>query len=226
MQPADFARELSAWIDPFVLKASADRIEQRDETADALNTILLASAHLQSGRDGNLDQLASLYLENFRVPDGLITLATRSGIHARATQWLRDLRFTGTIQIDPNVQTPPGLKAILTVTDRDALVDILMQPLQALMRTVEVFLPTWRRLGEIDGMSENAFLRHSSHGQFMVFIERQVAASCGYGGIATAGAVEDGANFGYRYHSMLVPSLPVDPRFVAAMRGFAAEAVV
>lgn len=230
MEPADFCREVSAWMDPLVVHRSVARVIAGDPTAMQPGGIVLLSNMLQSGTDGNLERLVRRYLEHFTFPAGLIDLLARDKrMTGEALAWLRDLRFEGKIVLDPSVQVEEpthGMRALLVVEERDVVVDILMNPLQALMKTVEVFTTSWRSVPRTDEGLLNVYLRHSSDGAFLVHVEVEAAEACGYPGMGHAGVADNITIFGYRYYSICVPELPVDDRFVQAVRGFATQAVV
>ena len=230
MNPAELCREVSAWIDPLVVHRSVARVIAGDPAAMQPGRIALLSNVLQSGTDSNLERLVRRYLEHFTFPAGLIDLLARDArMTGDALAWLRDLRFEGEIVLDPPVQVEEpsyGVRALLGVEERDVMVDILINPLQALMKTVEVFTASWRSVPRTDEGPMNVFLRHSSDGAFLVHVEVEAAEACGYPGMGLAGVADDITNFGYRYYSICVPELPVDDRFVQAVRGFATQAVV
>lgn len=231
METAAFCREISSWLDPFVLVQSAYRYANDNRSALAKTSLVLRSNVLDSGAEGSLNELVNQYLSGFSIPKETLLLlkAVAANIPDVSWEWLEQLRFSGKIELDPPVSYEAPWKPVLLIREADAVIDIVHQPLMMLVKSVSGLAQTWKKMVEIeryyfqktvdDDLSKfkpSAFLQHSSNGQLGVYLESQVAKAYGIAHTEEAGMLNDkyGPYVDYRAVNMCIPQLPIDPNLV------------
>ena len=114
-------------------------------------------------------------------------------ISPHAWEWIANLRFDGSL-VFPGVADRREEDAILSCSDKEAVIDILDAPLRFLLDIVEKWGSTWARFS---GDPTRVFLQHSGHGTLAVYIEAAIAQAlgCGEGArSAVTGRGEEGRN--------------------------------
>jgi hypothetical protein len=178
-----FARQVSAWLDPFKVIEAARLYSTSPKLAQLPTSWAWASPHYDSARDVGLDLLVTAFVENFRLAPQyvrLLRLSWEEPIPAEAWDWLLSLSFSGELSFtDVPEDTREGTVAWLS--DRFAMVSILGSPLTFLGEIVGRYAPTWRSFApqQADDDAPGVWLEHSSPAVLFVYIESIVARACG-----------------------------------------------
>lgn len=176
MEPAAFAYEVCAWLDPNALGDALLCYQQNPKWAAAPAEWSWRSQLFKSATDVGLDHLVRLFLDNFRIPPGYIRLLrsiSRPDIDPAAWEWLATLRFEGSVVFDA---FPPDSKpdVVALIRERNAVVLILHAPLSFLCNVVGQAAPTW--LPYVGSQTLRPSLKHSGAGELHVYIESVVAS--------------------------------------------------
>jgi hypothetical protein len=203
MDYSDYCREISSWINPLLLHDANMRfIKNRGESLDRRQTCL-ASWVIESPEEACFRELIERYLKGFYIPKGIIDLANLdNSFSSKVKQWLSSLTFKGRIYDAPkDIHLSNNLKPLLIVEEGNLFLDIIEQPLQMLGYMISKCAETWKPMRQINGLKPNLYLKHSSPGPTMVYIESKVAVSYGFDSAADCGVECDSGTviWGYRY---------------------------
>lgn len=180
MDDQSFAHQLSAWLDPVELLEAGLRYESDRDKALAPASLIICSGRLQNGKEGNYETLVQKFISGFRMPQAVIELLHRFEASAELSKetwdWLERLRCSGTIKVysRTNIQPDVPPNTILTLHERDAVVDILRSPVFALLDLVDRLGIGWRQYAEL-----GASLYHQPNmpTPFYSYLDYQVASA-------------------------------------------------
>lgn len=227
MDGDSFARQICAWLDPLALVDAALAFDQSPILAQVETAHFYETSRYRSAAAVGLDQLATTFLNNFRLPPDylhMIRSRFRSRISARAWDWLSSVHFTGRVSFSefPTVLPP---NTVLVFWERDAVADILVSPIRFLGETVGQMAESWTRVASMTaGTQTRAFFQHSGHGELSVYMEAIVARACGFAeatDVAIA-AKKKAINLRYAVVSML-GGPPFEAKQVESTRKLAAR---
>lgn len=213
-----FAERLASWLDPFAVLESVRILDQHQGEIIPETLAVCASAILTSEKDGGFVKLAREFLQRFKMPVEVIEFLRPFSSVPTSSVWddLKNFHFEGQLIIPPaGLQTQPslpdGYRPIILVQERDAFVDIVMQPLKALMDMVSIS-NGWLEFSKAELSKIDIHLQHASSEPFGAWMDATLASYCGFPNIADPkNAVwRNATNIGYRA-STLVGWDPEDP---------------
>jgi hypothetical protein len=196
MNPVDFdslTKRLAVWLAPEDIIRAVNSLAKNPTAASKASSLILLSPTLQSTADGGLALLCKEYLHRFCVPATLISLLKNiqpSNSLDYAWTQLENARFAGTIE-PPKPRAAGQLNAVLQITDKDFLIDILVQPLKGLQGMVASAAETWREAKNGGLSPRNIIHMHRMPEPFAVWLDAYVAGQYGFTEIGTAAWLED-----------------------------------
>lgn len=233
MRPEDFARELSPWLHIDTVLTVGNAHERGFDSCEERDVLVLHHPDIASGREGNIVGLVETFLEHFHIPSPWLSsvrsMASPSLLADETWEWLGELRFTGEVELDADVEriaVPVSLAHVL-VHDSWAVTEILMQPLTMLFACAAQCLQTWRSVTD-KIPPDNFYLRARDDGALVVHIDGWVAEALGVPEPVAAGRVAGGMKAGYRSVTVIdtfgeLKSQPLQIVAAEALKSLAAE---
>jgi hypothetical protein len=206
LDKAEFAHQVSAWIDPRLVIEAGIKKETNISNAFIRASICIISEILKPNNDGGYSALVADFLEQFRISHGLLEILSLTNVPVKITdntwKWLREIRFEGKIvTIDGSDRKYPP-KTILVVEERDCIADLLFQPLNFLVETVSRIV---EQMGKVKDIS--VFLNPLSPGPFFTYIESRVWSALNMK-VAGNAPLTDGVTVNNRYRAVTVIGNP------------------
>jgi len=224
MDDRSFAQYLSAWLDPYELLNAAERYDRDRDGALAPASLHLSSGRLTFGAEANFAAMVEKYLRGFRLPPPMVDLvrasAGASPASSEAWDWLRDLAASTKLRNHSHGDTPPGIPPtiILQIDDCDVILDIVKQPLMALLELVSVLAITWR---ENAATGASFYHKQTMPNPFYAYVDFQVASA--YLDLVDTAQFARGAPK-MRYRAVTIVGVPDNSRLWDAAQEMAREA--
>jgi|CXWL01.1.fsa_nt_gi hypothetical protein len=211
-----FAHQLSAWLDPVELLEAGLSYESNRKKALIPARLIISSGRLQNGDEGNYARLVQKFISGFRIPQEVIELLRRFEASAELSKetwsWLEDLRCSGTIKVCSRTNIEPDVppNTILTIQERDAVVDILRSPVRALLDLVDRLAIFWQQYARLE---TSFYHQPNMPTPFYTYVDYQVASA--FVKFASPPHLKDqiGPNFRYRAVTVYGRSTVDDPSY-------------
>lgn len=121
---------------------SVRRYADERKQATAVGVLIIGSNHLSFGDEGNFAELVEEFLRGFRMPESFVNLLKElygtQGYSRTSWRWLEELSVTCEIRTFRRGSAPrefPG-NTILVIRERDAVLDVIREPILALLDMV------------------------------------------------------------------------------------------
>jgi hypothetical protein len=179
----EFSRTVMCWLDPEIVLASARRASSHEPGWDSPSILRFKSSIVSSAKEGGLLESIIYFLQHFSISDSYVSLLSQTHTMESTLEtaaWLKTVRFQGDI-LKPNASVAEGAATVFELTERDAVADILLSPINCLIGVLENYCVTWKKASQTRAeYGVNIFLQHSSPFEFLCFAERIVASSYGF----------------------------------------------
>lgn len=178
-----FARQVSAWLDPFAVIQAARMHAGSTAVAEAPATWTWATPQYASARDVGVDELMTKFLRGFRLQPQYVKLIRHSWeepIPSEAWDRLSNQSFSGEVSFSEfPADAPEG--TVVWLAGRAATMLVLKSPLEFLGECVGSYANTWLEMAahQATGVGPEVWLEHSSPAELFVYIESVVARACG-----------------------------------------------
>jgi hypothetical protein len=215
MDGKEFSRTVLSWLQPDIVIRAADRAPQQEPGWDSEAALQFRGTVLNVSEEGGLIDAITHFLHHFAVPNSYLDVLNqmRPGeLSAEGKRWLLGLQFEGRVLV-PDGKPVTKDRPLVIVTERDAVADMLLDPINSLIEVVEMYNLTWK---PASALGARMFLQHASPFEFLAFVERLVVSSYGFGWSPP----EDDTQKTYtRYRAVnLVGRPPFDQRLVNVAR--------
>jgi hypothetical protein len=178
MDNVTFAHQMMTWLDPAEILRCCVRLQSDRDAALSEQVLMIGSRDLSHGSEAHFDQLVMKLLRGFEFPTEVLRLLAAIQKDFPFTDedltWLANLEFNGGIQVASKAQPIAGRPAhtILLVRERDVVLDLLRDPIMALLEMVWRGALHWRKFANLEA---RVYLESSSPTPLFSYIERQVA---------------------------------------------------
>jgi hypothetical protein len=180
MDDSTFAHQLMAWLDPLQVLRCGSRLQSDRDAALSEQVLIIGSGALSDGSEARFDQLVAKFLRGFEFPlEVLRLLASTQDNFPFSNEdltWLANLELKAAIRVcsrSTPVEKSP-VDTILLIRERDAVLDLLRDPILALLDIVTRCAWMWREWKERDA---RVYYEPSVPSPFFSYVERQVAES-------------------------------------------------
>ena len=220
MEKKEFAHQVSAWIDPWSIIEAGIQRETNLSSSYQPVSLCITSKVLKPNNDAGLFALVSDYLENFRIPSGIMEILafvrTKINLSEKTWDWLREIKFEGkTIAVNSNkTQYPP--ETILLVKERECVADILTQPLNFLCGYVSLIVEQMSKVKDL-----SIYLNPLWPGPLGTYIESRVWAVLNIG-LAGHKPITEAVNNRYRAVTV-IGQPPIEQKFLSLTQDMARE---
>ncbi len=231
LDATEFAHQISAWFDPHVLADCAIRYERDPAVATQRTSVFLGLDQLSPNSPGALE-LITTFLHNVRIPKATIEFVAARTLRSHAVSkatwtWFHDLAFAGEVLPIMEAEYEDETLSGFIVKERDVVLDLLVQPLKALVDLIGLYTDNWNSVIQHQP-TQDVFLRHCSGGPVFVYIESHIAEALTGRPIADAGIIAEYSGCVTRYRAAtVVGKLPPDSADIDVardvMRHMAAE---
>lgn len=180
MKNQEFAYNLASFLDPTTVMDSVRRYSEERKAATSDGSLIIASSHLSFGEEGNFAELVHEFLRAFVMPEPFVSLlkelyGTRG--YSRTTwRWIEELTFSFDVRSYRHGAAPPGCprNTILLIHERDAVLDIVRNPILALLDMVGRAAVYWRQAAALGACS---YFKADSPDAFSAYTEYRTASS-------------------------------------------------
>lgn len=179
MNDTELAIHLSSFLDPAVMMESVRRYDEERPKAVAPAALLIGSGYLTHGEEGNYLELAKQFLRGFQPPNSLMSFLKEmngtDGFSRSSWRWLEELSLTCDVQACGRGNVPEGCPSntILIVKERDAVIDLIRDPLYALSDMVGRAAVYWRKVAELGA---RIYFEANSPNSFYTYVEHRAAS--------------------------------------------------
>jgi hypothetical protein len=220
MEKTEFAHQVCAWIDPWSIIEAGIQREANLSGAYQPASLCLTSKVLKPNDDAGLRALVSDFLDDFRIPSGIMEILrfvhTEVNLSQATWNWLREIEFEGEIISAGSGQIRYPPETVMVVRERDCVADILAQPLTFLCEYVSLIVDA---VSKVKGLS--VFLNSLWPGPLGTYIESRVWAVRKIGSTGRK-PVSIATNNRYRAVTV-IGQPPFEQRFLSVTRDIARE---
>jgi hypothetical protein len=178
MDDVTFAHQMMTWLDPAQVLRCGVRLRSDRDAALSEQMLMIGSGDLTHGSDARFDQLVVKLLRGFKFPIEVFQLLAATQKDFRFADgdltWLANLEFNGAIQVvakaAPLAGCPPH--TILLVRERDVVLDLLRDPIMALLEMARRGALHWRKIAKLGA---RIYFEASSPTPLLSYVENQVA---------------------------------------------------
>ena len=223
MDDVTFAHQMMTWLDPAQVLRCGARLQSERDAAQSEQVLMIGSGDLSHGSEAHFDQLVTKLLRGFEFPIEVLRLlaATQKDfdITDEDLTWLANLKFNGAIQVVSKTEPPLGCPphTILLVRERDVVLDLLRDPIIALLEMVRRGALHWREVAKLDA---RVYLESSSPTPLLAYVENKVAQY--YVELEPSQNLTDRRGPSVRYRAITVFGVnSSDIQMIELVRGFA-----
>ncbi len=179
MNDDEFALNLSCFLDPLVLVQSVQRYDEERGRAVAPAELILTSGYLKNGVEGNFSELVKQFLRGFKTGNALVSFLKEwngtLGFSKSSWRWLENLSLAEDLTVYGHGEAPGRfpLNTILVVRERDAVIDLIRDPLLALLDIAGRSAVHWRPWAQLDART---YFSSNSPNLFYAYTEYRVAS--------------------------------------------------
>jgi hypothetical protein len=178
MEDRAFARHLAAWIDPNALLNCACHYDEDPDEALGPTALAVSSGRLQSGDEAKYAELVRKFLRGFSIPDQLVELVRRfkPEVSDQSWSWLRGIQTSVEVESYSRLTVPRQFPptTILVVKERNAVLDVVHQPVLALLDLVDQLASHWT---EMAALGARIFHEPNMPTEFYGYVDREVASA-------------------------------------------------
>lgn len=183
MDNKELSWHLSSYLDPVIVMESVRRYADEQEKATAETALIISSSHLSFGDEGNFAELVKEFLRGFQMPESFVALLKEiygtQGFSQTAWRWVEELSLASNVQSYRHGGAPRGCPAntILLIYERDAVLDIIRDPILGLLDMVGRASVYWRQATPLGGRiyfspnAPDAFFAYTEYRTATYFID-------------------------------------------------------
>jgi hypothetical protein len=147
----EFAWHLSSFLSPVAAMESVRRYSDERKKATTETDLIITSGHLSFGNEGNYAELVKEFLRGFRMPSSFVAFLKEfygtQGYSRSTWRWIEELSLACNVRTYRHGAAPSNCprNTILLVQERDAVLEMIRDPLLALLDMVDRASMYWRQ---------------------------------------------------------------------------------
>jgi hypothetical protein len=213
MNPDEFAYCLACWMSPGVIARAAEDWSNQPEGHEMIR-LKFESKSLTSAEDAGFNWFLQQFLDNVIIPEELIRFTQgmySSHVSSQAADWMRNFKFTGDIEFNPDIR-PQVLdhKVLVVITAPLFEISVIRSPISMLNELLSAKAFYWK---QIAGIKRPDQIHYEASGEWLFeqWIDLHVARKCGFPKIGQAGVIPPITYFeNVRGQISIVGELPKD----------------
>jgi hypothetical protein len=178
MDSKQFSQQTLAWLEPEILFTSAIRFEKDRDECLKVSELFFGSEILNNGEDGSFATLVKKFLSSFEITNELLQVVFRdndnSTISNQSWDEILNLNFEGQVTVFSHGECPHHEKIILSIKDRDIVLDLVQSSIQGLLNVVNVLSKQWKATGLLAEKGAKIFHQPTMPSEFYAYIDKVV----------------------------------------------------